>query len=89
MLCDCKTYKEYIARIERFLIEDLLREYPDAKIDGNPSDRQIFQRLWRIITLEIIGLVLVPMMRFFTILIKMWMQSGMHLLIWYPGKLCL
>lgn len=31
----CKTYREYIARIERFLIEDLLREYPNAKLDGN------------------------------------------------------
>lgn len=31
----CKTYKEYISRIEKILLEDLLREYPNVEIDGN------------------------------------------------------
>ena len=31
---ECTTYAQYIARIKRRLLNDLIREFPDAKIDG-------------------------------------------------------
>lgn len=34
---ECTTYAQYIARIKRRLLNDLIREFPDTKIDGNPG----------------------------------------------------